>query len=363
MTKERIVIETTNHRKKALAKKLELQGESFSDWLEEQLTLSVSTGSRDELSGAMLLRRQERDVPATVLSRLSAQDWAFTDEHTGYLTHDLHPYPAKFIPQIPAHLIAHLSDPGDVVFDPFGGSGTTAVEAVRLGRRAVSIDANPLSGLIGRVKTGCMSVQVRQCLDQLKATVESYIISPAFKKASWAEQTTTKYARYVPPIPNIEKWFADTAIAELALIRHLIDETSEGLAVDAALLAMSRIILRVSYQDSETRYVASEKAIERGLTLRAFLESLNTIGKRLEHVAPNLQRVDARFIVGDSRSEVAQQVGNCSVDLIVTSPRTRMPLTIIYIIDFDCSGSDSPARSRPRRDRLSSSTSEKRHRF
>src|SRR5438094_213467 len=81
---------------------------------------------------------------------LSSIDWAFTHDRTQFLTHDIHPYPAKFIPQIPGHLISLLSARGERVLDPFGGSGTTALEAIRLGRTAISIDANPIATLIGK---------------------------------------------------------------------------------------------------------------------------------------------------------------------------------------------------------------------
>jgi len=321
MTKERIVLETSNKRKSALVQKLALQGDTLSDWLEEQLTLSVADGAAPDHGSLQPVSLFRQGAEASeVLARLKSQDWSFTHDDTGYLTHDLHPYPAKFIPQIPAHLIANLSAHGDVIFDPFGGSATTAVEAVRMGRRAVSIDANPLSSLIGRVKTGYMTPTVRADLDQLKAAVESYIISPAMKEPGWVMATKSRCDRFVPDIPNMQKWFADSAIAELALIRFLIDETTDGLASDAALLALSRIVLRVSYQDSETRYVAGPKNIELGLALRAFIESLATIVRRLERSAAELQRADARFIVGDSRTDIANQIGSCSVDLIVTSP-------------------------------------------
>lgn len=318
MAKERIVLETTNRRKAALVQKLALQGDTLSDWLEEQLTLSVNGVHNGDQAAPSLLK--SRGGPKEIFRALKAQDWSFTHDDTGYLTHDLHPYPAKFIPQIPAHLIAALSDPGDVIFDPFGGSATTAVEAVRMGRRAASIDANPLSGLIGRVKTGFMTPAVRGDLEQLRAAIESYIVSPAIKKPGWVKSTIARCKQFIPEIPNIEKWFSESAIAELSLIRFLIEEITEGLAADAALLALSRIVIRISYQDSETRYVAKPKKVELGLTLSAFSESLNTIARRLEHAAPNLQRADARFIVADSRKALAGKMGGCSVDLIVTSP-------------------------------------------
>ena len=45
------------------------------------------------------------------LARLAAVEWDFASARTGYLTHNLHPYPAKFIPQIPNALIWLGHDP------------------------------------------------------------------------------------------------------------------------------------------------------------------------------------------------------------------------------------------------------------
>lgn len=53
-------------------------------------------------------------------------------------------HPAQKPEKLLAKLILASSDEGDVVFDPFGGSGSTAVAAKKLGRRFVSIEQNPL---------------------------------------------------------------------------------------------------------------------------------------------------------------------------------------------------------------------------
>ncbi|MBI1839960.1 MAG: site-specific DNA-methyltransferase, partial [Verrucomicrobia bacterium] len=54
-------------------------------------------------------------------------------------------YRACFKPQLPRFFIERLSDPGDPVYDPFMGRGTTPVEAALLGRVPVGCDVNPLS--------------------------------------------------------------------------------------------------------------------------------------------------------------------------------------------------------------------------
>jgi hypothetical protein len=59
-------------------------------------------------------------------------------------------YRACFKPQLPAYFIDRLSREGDVVYDPFSGRGTTAVEAALRGRRVIANDVNPLSAIFAR---------------------------------------------------------------------------------------------------------------------------------------------------------------------------------------------------------------------
>lgn len=320
MSRSRIVLETSDDRKSAMLESADLQGESLTDWFEEQFLVAMPRRSDTAPAVREVTNPSDLEDPDSAIASLDALDWSFTDDDTGYLTHDLHPYPAKFIPQIPAHLIAGLSVRGDVICDPFGGSATTAIEAVRLGRRAVSFDANPLSALIGRVKTGYMTSGVRADLDQLTATVHGHVAGTGNKRPDWSDDLRARHERYVPDIPNFEKWFEACVVGELALLRHLIDRTTEGLARDAALLALSRIIVRVSNQDSETRYVSVSKRVGPTLTLTAFLESLGTVTRRLETAALDLQCADSRFLTGDARAELPALVGDNTVDLIVSSP-------------------------------------------
>jgi hypothetical protein len=57
-------------------------------------------------------------------------------------------YRACFKPQLPRFFIERLTRPGDVVYDPFMGRGTTLVEAALLGRMPFGCDANPLSKVL-----------------------------------------------------------------------------------------------------------------------------------------------------------------------------------------------------------------------
>jgi hypothetical protein len=57
-------------------------------------------------------------------------------------------YRACFKPQLPRFFIGRLTVPGDLVYDPFSGRGTTVIEAGLLGRRVAANDANPLSRIM-----------------------------------------------------------------------------------------------------------------------------------------------------------------------------------------------------------------------
>ncbi|KPK17517.1 MAG: DNA modification methylase [Betaproteobacteria bacterium SG8_41] len=59
-------------------------------------------------------------------------------------------YRGCFKPQLPNYFLARLSAESDVVYDPFSGRGTTAIEAALLGRRVIANDINPLSAILTR---------------------------------------------------------------------------------------------------------------------------------------------------------------------------------------------------------------------
>ena len=59
-------------------------------------------------------------------------------------------YRGCFKPQLPNYFLERLSSEDDVVYDPFSGRGTTAIEAALLGRRVIANDINPLSAMLIR---------------------------------------------------------------------------------------------------------------------------------------------------------------------------------------------------------------------
>jgi hypothetical protein len=77
-------------------------------------------------------------------------------------------YRACFKPQLPRFFIERLTQPGEVVYDPFMGRGTTVVEAALLGRVPCGCDINPLSVVLTRPRLHPPSLEeVAQRLRQI----------------------------------------------------------------------------------------------------------------------------------------------------------------------------------------------------
>lgn len=68
-------------------------------------------------------------------------------------------YRACFKPQLPAFFIDRLTRPGDGVYDPFMGRGTTPIQAALMGRTPLANDINPLSTLLTRPRLRPPSIE------------------------------------------------------------------------------------------------------------------------------------------------------------------------------------------------------------
>ena len=243
------------------------------------------------------------------ISRLQASQWAFTEANTKYLTHSLHPYPAKFIPQIPRVLIQELSCAGETVADIFCGSGTTLVEALQLNRHAIGIDANPLAALISRAKTTWLSDFDVACLRKHQcacADILEYTATASFTSEGWRPaQEVTSF------------WFLPHVVEELAELRLRIDEVASETAKTLCKVAFSAIIVKVSKQDSDSRYVRREKILSPGAVIRQYLNQVSSATKAA-HEMSKTTTTDATCHVLNSNVLEAPNTGQ--FDLVVTSP-------------------------------------------
>ena len=153
-----------------------------------------------------------------VLAELLHGDLSFHKTGNGGCVHSLHPFPAKFPPQLPALFMEKLSDPGDMVLDPMMGSGTTLIEAARLGRKAIGCDIDPLSLIVAKAKLSPVSpVRLIQTGFDILSEAKSAL---AADKETLRREMQERYDKQTRAF--IDYWFLPhTQLELLSLLREI----------------------------------------------------------------------------------------------------------------------------------------------
>lgn len=151
------------------------------------------------------------------------------------LTHYMYRYPAKFHPPVVAALLEKYSIPGDTVLDPFCGSGTFAVEAMRLHRNSVGLDVDPVAVAVAAVKVHRYNItQLRGSAEQVMSMTQRLRRSKSeYESRMFQDLSATQFTRsarelrqFIPAIPNIDHWFRKYVTIDLARLRRTIESAS-----------------------------------------------------------------------------------------------------------------------------------------
>jgi hypothetical protein len=252
------------------------------------------------------------------IASLSQIDWDFTEAKTTYLTHGIHPYPAKFIPQISNNLIQELSSVGDTVADIFCGSGTTLLESLLLRRHAIGIDANPLAALISRAKTVILTETDFSVLSTHLDSLSEFASALSSGEGDLFYKGKTFLSKgWRPEQSVLDFWFDPLVVEELAEIRDKIIKLPAINAKDVALTCFSSIIVSVSKQDSDTRYVRREKEIGPGDVVKRYVQQLRAAIYAHRELA---DIIDPTYVAKVVCSDLLKRPEMQTCDLVVCSP-------------------------------------------
>ena len=257
-------------------------------------------------------------------SRLRAIDWDFAGASSESAFSNVHWHPARFVSQIPATFVGLLSEAGGLVLDPFGGSGTTVVEAQRLGRRGLGIDLHPVSCLVTRAKTlTCSARQVGIHIRRLREDARGALAGQRMLKGPVRE------AAVVPRGVQGRKWYVNEVLGDLGELWGLV-RSYRGARRTIAEAMFSAILLPVCRETRHWGYVCDNSS-PRGDVGREVLGEYVKALARLEK-AYRLRERDAvgRFgadgrlpsvrVVCDDARTALKRLGRGVADLVVTSP-------------------------------------------
>jgi hypothetical protein len=138
--------------------------------------------------------------------------------------HGLHPYLGKYVPQLVEIFLQRYFRPGQCVYDPFVGSGTTLVEANVFGADAIGCDISAFNCLLSRVKTTRYALGALEM--SLNATLEeSRRAGPAGlgEASDW-----------------LRRWYAPRTLGELGRYHEIASERLDDPGWDVAKIILSR---------------------------------------------------------------------------------------------------------------------------
>ena len=287
-----------------------------------------------------------------LIQTLNQVNWDFSDYSSQRFPLDVNSmswYPATFPPPIPKFLIALLTAPQNIVFDPFGGSGTTVIEAIKQNRPFLYNDLNPfvvdeVRNIVRVLRESSLRPYLLQTLkkqdeEYLSANVVKGFCKEEIYKGKSAEVIREKY-----PQKMLEKmkslgvseelilWYHIDTLNELLQLYELASSDQDIGMLSARKYAFVSILKEVCSQRGHFTYITD---ICRPANLRyykafsAYLSILNRLTISVDDFLrqfvvsngeANLVRLidQSTICCGDARK--MSWVDNQSVDLILTSP-------------------------------------------
>tara|TARA_B100000242_G_C43044628_1_gene487491 strand:- start:552 stop:1682 length:1131 start_codon:yes stop_codon:yes gene_type:complete len=226
-------------------------------------------------------------------------------------------YRACFKPQLPKYFIEKYTKEGEIVYDPFGGRGTTAIEAALLGRNIITNDINPLSTLfvLGRLNPPSLD-DIEDWFDsriERNTEMDQIDLSMFFEKKTLQEINDlrnyfiNKKFKY---LDNIDHWIK--MVATNRLTGH-----SKGFFSVYTLPPNQAASAKSQIQINKKRNQSPEYKDTREIIIKKSRQLLRTLDK---DQSKNLLEAGKRALIFESDASQTSEISSGCVKLIVTSP-------------------------------------------
>ncbi|MFN9834847.1 MAG: DNA methyltransferase [Pseudanabaena sp.] len=176
----------------------------------------------------------------------------------------VHGYFTKQVWNVVQEYIRNFSQVGDVILDPFGGSGVTAIEALMTDRKAIHIDLNPMSVFmvnslitpvdLDNLHQAFVEIKTEYLANEPKSDTE---ISKALKKYPYPKNLPLPKGS---DVESIEQLFTPKQLAQLGYLKHLILKQKDENIRNPMMLMFSGLITKtnLTYHNNPNRPAAGQ---------------------------------------------------------------------------------------------------------
>ena len=250
------------------------------------------------------------------LTTLKSKNWDFKKVDTKRMTHGIHKYPARMVPQMTTELLKTFSKKNDLVLDPFMGSGTVITEALVLKRKAIGSDLNPLARLIAEVRTTPIS---QKKLLEMKRFLEVQFREYNSKKNIKLGEELEK--------ANIEYWFKKNAIKKIYHIKNSIGNNYFKPKEISFLKICFSMTIRFSSNLREKEYKVhrmkeEDLKIHNPNPFKLFFDIFDDYSLKLNNLYSHMKegniKKNVNILSEDARN--LKKIKSNSIDFILTSP-------------------------------------------
>ena len=245
----------------------------------------------------------------------------YKESETTKHVHRLHPYKGKFIPQLVEYFLDAHTDKfktetffakGDIVLDPFCGSGTTLVQSNELGINAIGIDVSEFNALISNVKIKKINLaelqtHIKDISQWLKKfTAEQYNVEFETKLTDYLKRYNDKYF----PSPEFK----------IKARKKEIDEKSHAAKHEAVVLKTYQEYLKL--YDVKLTQAKGERFLDKW-----FVE---TVREEIKFVAKTIEKIESREIRDVLTVILSRTVRSCRATTHADLATLVEPVTTTY---------------------------------
>ena len=225
-------------------------------------------------------------------------------------THGFHPWPARMHPETARRAIEAF--PAARILDPFVGSGTVAVEAVRAGRPFTGVDVSKVALEVAWARTRIRPPEAARAVEREGGRVASDAAKAAHRELSlpaWAEQQ--------------KSWYTAHTLKEVVLLSDHIGGVADADLRRLLLAILSSIVVKLSRQASDSMPVPDRefRPWKPGTTFRFFRDRAVEVTGMLLRLSSDLHKRKVAFVEPDLKLADARKVNlAASYDLVLSSP-------------------------------------------